>query len=121
MRWKTALLLFPAAFLLTCGESRPDAIEILAISKVPAPKTVPYPDGAAICLCQDQNGEKILVAVPAFKKREWLREFKSLKNGVKIRVTLIPWAQRPKNAAAMAIANDFADEFELRLFFIENL
>lgn len=101
-----------------CTKVDKPEIEIIAISSIPDPKTVPYPNGAAICLCRDSAGERILVAVKAFENRQVLASFTDLKPGSKIPAELIPWKDRPEESRAMFLANEFADEFDLKVFFI---
>ena len=122
-----ALLIYFFAFYLSqCSpvqkeeeeEEKKTSLEIISISKVPAPDQGPYPHGVSISLCRTNEDEKILVAIPAFRDRKMLKEFLSLKPGAKIKVELLlPWDQRPTSARAVAIANDFEDEYDLKLYF----
>ena len=92
---------------------------IVSLSELPDPKTIPYPNGASVCLCKNDLGDEILVALEAIKGRKLISHFSKLEKGSKIVVTLIPWNQRPEKARAMAFANDFQDHYDLLLYFGE--
>lgn len=109
-----ALALISAAWICTGDELSP--IKIVSISEVPDPHSIAYPDAATVCLCLDPRREKILVTLPAFRQRKLLNEFADLKTGSVIKVKLTPWIQRPEESQGMFIANDFADLFDLILF-----
>jgi hypothetical protein len=122
MYWKTGLIVFHSFLLLaTCHPPPQDEIEIIEVSELPDPDKIPYPKAASMCLCRTATGEKILVAIPAIENRKVLSNFTKLKTGTKIRAQLILWPDRPAVARAMAIANDFAEEFELKVYFTERV
>lgn len=112
---RTSLIALLSAGSLSCGEEL-CPVEIVKISEVPDSRSIAYPDGAAVCLCLDLNQERILVALPAFRRREMLDEFTRLETGSVITVKLTPWTKRPDQARGMFIANDFADLFDLVVF-----
>ena len=110
-----------AQTLISCEESTSRAkasnLVIVSLSKLPAPNTIPYPNGASVCLCKNDLGDEVLVALEAIKGRKLIPHFSKLKKGSKIVVTLIPWNQRPEKARAMAVANDFKDHYDLLFYF----
>jgi len=123
MNYKLFLFLALAQTLFSCEGSTSRAkasnIVIVSLSELPDPNTIPYPNGASVCLCKNELGDEILVALEAIKGRKLISHFSKLEKGSKIVVTLIPWNQRPEKARAMAIANDFQDHYDLLLYFGE--
>ncbi len=106
-----------AVMLSHCTRATESSWEIVEISKLPHPDTVPYPNGAAVCLCQNQEGEKALIAIMAVEKRSVREKFQDLKTGQSFSANLVPWAERPPEARAMFVANDFEDHFDLPFHF----
>lgn len=103
--------------IATCSDP---GFQILQISCLPNPLTIPYPSGAAVCLCKDQTDAKILVVIQAIKERKILPEFLKLNPGDTPEGMLKPWAERPAEWKAMAVANDFAHEYDLKIYFLDN-
>lgn len=112
---RTSLIAMLSAGSFSCGEEL-CPIEIVRVSKVPDARSIAYPNGAAVCLCLDPHREEILVALPAFRQRKLLDAFTRLETGSVITVKLTDWTKRPDQARGMFIANDFADLFDLVIF-----
>lgn len=123
MNFKLFLFLAISQTLIACegptSREKVSNIEIVSLSELPNPNTIPYPNGASVCLCKNDLGDEILVALEAIKGRKLISYFSKLEKGSKIVVTLIPWNQRPEKARAMAFANDFQDHYGLLLYFGE--
>ena len=123
MNFRLLLFLALAQALISCEGSTSRAkvsnIVIISLSELPDPITIPYPNGASVCLCKNDLGDEILVALQAIKGRKLISHFSKLEKGSKIVVTLIPWNQRPAKARAMAVANDFQDHYDLLFYFGE--
>ena len=115
---KLAVVLPVTLLLLAHCNQIPDTDwEIVEISKIPDPALIPYPNGAAVCLLRNQEGEQVLAAIPAITNRKVRDDFQNLSPGQNFSAKLIPWAERPPKARAMFVANDLEDYFELRIYF----
>lgn len=123
MNFKYFLFLALSQILISCERPTSPAkvsnIEIISRSELPDPLKIPYPNGASVCLCKNELGDEILVALVAFEDRKLLPYFSKLKEGSKIDVTLTLWNQRPAKARAMAVANEFEDHYDLLFYFGE--
>lgn len=93
-----------------------ETLEIVSITDVGTEKVRGYPSAFGVILGETTDGSRILVAVPAVKQREVLASYAGLNEGQEIQLNLVPWAERPSIVDASYLANDFADEFDLRLY-----
>ena len=96
-------------------------IEVLAISQLPHPKKMAYPNAYGVVHVRTATGEEALVALPAILERQVLNAYLEIKVGAQLKLHLQPWETRPAKLKTSFIANDMADLYDHKIYYSESL